>query len=99
VIIKAVIINSNALFTYAVFELIITAFMITQTTIVNSKTLLGKYSARINYCCLEFFSSPPRPNRFLGTPSLLSNGSLSLGVKQPGREADHSSPCSAEVKE
>jgi hypothetical protein len=26
-------------------------------------------------------------------------GALSLGVKQPGREADHSSPSSAEVKE
>jgi hypothetical protein len=26
-------------------------------------------------------------------------GVLSLGVKQPGREADHSTPCSAEVKE
>jgi len=26
-------------------------------------------------------------------------GALSLGVKRPGREADHSPPCSAEVKE
>jgi hypothetical protein len=26
-------------------------------------------------------------------------GALSLGVKQPGREADHSPPSSAEVKE
>jgi hypothetical protein len=26
-------------------------------------------------------------------------GALSLGVKRPGREADHSSPSSAEVKE
>jgi hypothetical protein len=26
-------------------------------------------------------------------------GSLSLGVKRPGREADHSSPSSAEVNE
>jgi hypothetical protein len=26
-------------------------------------------------------------------------GSLSLGVKRPGREADHSPPSSAEVKE
>jgi len=31
-------------------------------------------------------------------PSLLSNGALSLGVKRPGREADHSSPSSVEVK-
>jgi hypothetical protein len=28
-----------------------------------------------------------------------TRGSLSLGVKRPGREADHSSPSSAEVKE
>jgi hypothetical protein len=26
-------------------------------------------------------------------------GALSLAVKRPGREADHSPPCSAEVKE
>jgi hypothetical protein len=37
-----------------------------------------------------------------GPPGLLSNayrGALSLGVKRPGREADHSPPPSAEVKE
>jgi len=35
-------------------------------------------------------------------PSLLSNGlpeAFSLGVKRPGREADHSLPSTAEVKE
>jgi hypothetical protein len=50
----------------------------------------------------EFFSSPPLPERLWGPLSLLSNGyqgSLSLGVKRPGREADHSPPSSAEVKE
>jgi hypothetical protein len=49
----------------------------------------------------EFSSSPPRPQRLWGPPSLLSNGyqgALSLGVKRPGREADYSPP-SAEVKE
>jgi hypothetical protein len=49
----------------------------------------------------EFFSSPPRPERLWGRPSLLSNGylgALSLGKKRPGREADHSPPSSAEVK-
>jgi hypothetical protein len=49
----------------------------------------------------EFFSSPPRPDRFWNPPSLQSNGyqgNLSLGVKRPGREADHSPPSSAEVK-
>jgi hypothetical protein len=38
----------------------------------------------------EFFSSPPRPDRCWGPPSLLSNGvpgTLSLGVKRPGRGA------------
>jgi hypothetical protein len=52
--------------------------------------------------CWEFFSSPPRPEWLWGPPSLLSNGYqglLSLGVKRPGREADHSPPSSAEVKE
>jgi hypothetical protein len=49
----------------------------------------------------EFFSSPPRQERLWGPPSLLSNGyqGLSLGVKRPGREADHSHPSSVEVKE
>jgi hypothetical protein len=34
----------------------------------------------------------PAPNQWI-------LGSLSLGVKRPGREADHSPPSSAEVKE
>jgi hypothetical protein len=49
----------------------------------------------------EFFPSPPRPERHWGPPSLLSSGyrgALSLGVKRPGREADHSPSSSAEVK-
>jgi hypothetical protein len=49
-----------------------------------------------------FFSSPPRPERLWGPPSRLSSGYqgiLSVGVKRPGREADHSPPTSAEVKE
>jgi len=40
----------------------------------------------------EFFSSPPHPDRFWRSPSLLSNG-------YQGCEADHSSPSSAEVKD
>jgi hypothetical protein len=50
----------------------------------------------------EFFSSPPCPKRLWGLPSHLSDGfrgDLSLGVKRPGREADHSPSSSAEVKE
>jgi len=37
----------------------------------------------------------------LNPPSLIYNGYLGLfpGVKRPGREADHSLPASAEVKE
>jgi hypothetical protein len=45
----------------------------------------------------RIFSSPRRPDRFWGPPSLLSNG-LSPGVKRPGHEADYSPPASAEVK-
>jgi hypothetical protein len=51
--------------------------------------------------CWEFFSSPPRPDRLWGPPSLLSSeyqGSFA-GVKLPEREGDHSLPSSAEVKE
>jgi hypothetical protein len=44
----------------------------------------------------EFVSSPPRPER---PPIYLVPGALSLGVKRPGRKADHSPPSSAEVKE
>jgi hypothetical protein len=43
-----------------------------------------------------FFSTPQRPDPLWGPPSLLSNGYR--GVKQQGREADHSPPSSAEVK-
>jgi hypothetical protein len=48
----------------------------------------------------RIFSFPRRPDRLWGPSNLLSNGyrGLSLGVKRPGREADHSLPASAEVK-
>jgi hypothetical protein len=49
----------------------------------------------------KFFPSPLCPERLWDPPSLLSNGyrgALSLGVKRPGREADHSPPSRAEDK-
>jgi hypothetical protein len=48
----------------------------------------------------RILSSPCRPDRLWGLPSLLSNGYLALSpwVKRPKREGDHSPPTSAEVK-
>jgi hypothetical protein len=49
----------------------------------------------------RFFSSPQRPDRLWGPPRLLPSGyrgTLSPGTKRPGREADHSPPSSAQVK-
>jgi hypothetical protein len=49
----------------------------------------------------RIFSFPRRPYRLWGPSSFLPNGYLGLfhwGVKRPGREADHSSVTSAEVK-
>jgi hypothetical protein len=44
----------------------------------------------------RIFSFPLYPNRFWGPP--ICNGALSPRVNWPGREADHSSPLSAEFK-
>jgi hypothetical protein len=43
----------------------------------------------------RIFTSPYRPDRLWGQPSLPS---ISPGVKRPGRESDHSPPVTAEVK-
>jgi hypothetical protein len=50
----------------------------------------------------KIFPSPYRPDRLWGLPSLLSKkvpGTISPGVKRQGRQADHSPPTNAEVKE
>jgi len=50
---------------------------------------------------MNFFSSPPRPDRLWGPPSVLSKatgGGFTPGVKRPKLEADHSIPSSAEIK-
>jgi hypothetical protein len=48
----------------------------------------------------RIFSSPQRRDRFWGSPSILSSmyQSYFLGCKEAGREANHSPPSSAEVK-
>jgi hypothetical protein len=60
------------------------------------------WMSRVQFSGLQdFFTSPRRPDRLWGPPSLLSNGYLGLpstGVKRQGREADRSPPASAEVK-
>jgi hypothetical protein len=48
-----------------------------------------------------FFSSPPRPDRDWGPPSLLASGYqgiITSGVERPEREDVSSPPSSAEVK-
>jgi hypothetical protein len=63
----------------------------------NVNTLIGGSNPDTGW---EFFSLPPRPDRLWNPPSLLSNVYYGFfpGVKRPGREADHSVPFSAEVK-
>jgi hypothetical protein len=49
----------------------------------------------------RIFSSPRRPYRLWGSPNLPIQwvlGTLSPGLKRPGREPDHPLPASAEVK-
>jgi hypothetical protein len=61
-------------------------------------TVRLKFEARVGS---RSFTSPYRPDRLQGTLSLLSNGYRGSlpGIKRPEREADHSPPASAEVKE
>jgi hypothetical protein len=50
----------------------------------------------------NFLLSPPASRTALGptqSPIHWVPGALSLGIKQPGREANHSPPSSSEVKE
>jgi len=46
-----------------------------------------------------FLSTAPRTALGPTQPPIQWAPALSLGVKRPGREADHSHPCSAEIKE
>jgi hypothetical protein len=57
----------------------------------------GSITSRGKIC----FCTPQRPDRVWGSPSHLSNGYHGLfspGVKRPGREAAHSPPSRAEVR-
>jgi hypothetical protein len=47
----------------------------------------------------RILSSPHRPDRLWGSPTQGVPGTISPEVKLPGREADHSLPASAEVKQ
>ena len=48
----------------------------------------------------RIFSSPNRPHRPWGPPSLLfhGHGGTFMGIKRPKRDVDHSPPSSSEVK-
>jgi hypothetical protein len=64
-------------------------------------SFMGFYVPKSNGPLVISISSPLRPERLWGPPTLLSNGYQRLfpwGVKRPGREADNSPPSSAEVK-
>jgi hypothetical protein len=82
-------------------------FLLFKTFVCNKTDSCDSYglndrSSRVRFPAgaWNFFSSPPRPYRLWVPPSLLYNGcqGLSLGVKRPRREANHSTPSSAEVK-
>jgi amino acid transporter len=98
--------NNNVVVVVVVVVVIIIIIII--IIIINNMNLVLGYgpddrSSRVLFPAESgnFFSSPPRPERLWGPPSLLRNGyqGLSLGVKRPGRESNHSPPSSAEVKE
>jgi hypothetical protein len=63
------------------------------------------WTARVRFSELaKLLSSSQRPYRLWGPPSVLYNeyevggGGIFPGVKRPGREAGHSPPSNAEVK-
>jgi hypothetical protein len=68
--------------------------------ILNKKNYLRDYTASLPAKNKRFFSTLQRPDWLWSPPSLLFNGysRLSPRVKRPGREAYHSPPYSAEVK-
>jgi hypothetical protein len=71
--------------------------------IISITACYGLDDGRVGFRVLvgsNVFASSYRPNRLWGLSSFLLNGygAPSPGVKQQGREADHSTPTSAEVK-
>jgi hypothetical protein len=71
--------------------------------LLNLYKVMGLY--RVEILCSPFYVSPYRhvsagaSRPALGPTQPPSQGALSLGVKRPGREGDHSPPSSAEFKE
>jgi hypothetical protein len=67
---------------------------------IHSHTFLHRTLLR-RICCYIIFLPLSRPERLLGPtqpPIQRLPGALCLGVKRPGREADHSPPSTTEVK-
>jgi hypothetical protein len=76
----------------------------------NQKLQQVKYSGYIMWLCTKISDATVYPQAYIGTVHFSNPGhsrntsypmlpqALSLGVKQQGREADHSPPTIAEVK-
>jgi hypothetical protein len=72
--------------------------IIIHTNLKNNSSIDGLGSIPIKG--KKFVSAPQYPDGIWGPPSLLSmgTGSFSPELKRPGREADHSPPSGAEIK-
>jgi hypothetical protein len=75
-------------------------FSLLQNNTFSAEVCLIKFNVFCLYVLYNLSCYIERLERLWGTPSLLSCGFQGLlGVKQLGREADHSPPSSAQVKE